>query len=145
MSRIAPALEVLIMIRLLVFLYDSSVVPWNADIEAIRVQLIELKSRGIEFHPHDLNRVPHVEVEHWKNEAYAASMYHHQQIRGHFGTPSEGELLPSFGREVPALLVYDEGERVPTAVYPHSEERGRTQKDFSIEAFLDDLAKMLGE
>jgi hypothetical protein len=126
-----------------VFLYDSSVVPWSTDIEAIRAQLIELKSRGIEFHPHDLNRVAHVEVEHWKNEAYATSMYHHQKIRGHFGTASEGELLPEFGREVPALLVYDEGERVPTAVYPHSEEREGIQTDFSIEAFLEDLAKTL--
>ena len=133
------------MSNLLVFLHDSLVVPWNADVEAIRAQLIELKARGVEFQIHNLNQMPRAGLEHWKNEAYAASMYHHQQIRQHFGARSEGERLPNFGKEVPALLVYDKEERVPIAVYPHSEGRGPTQKDFSIEAFLEDLAKTLGE
>jgi hypothetical protein len=75
----------------------------------------------VEFHPHDLNQMPRVELEHWWNEAFAASTWHHQQIRWHFGAPSEGERLPNFGKEVPVLLVYDEGERVAAAVYPHDE------------------------
>jgi hypothetical protein len=145
MSRIAPTVGVWIMTRLLVFLHDNSVVPWNADIEAIRAQLIELRARGVEFQIHDLNQMPRAGLEHWRNEAYAASMYHHQQIRQTFGAPSKGELLPEFGKEVPALLVYDKEERVPIAVYPHSKGRGSTQRDFSIEAFLDDLAETLGE
>ena len=139
--------------RRLVFLFDSSVEPWYADVEAMRGQLLELQAKGVESQTHDLNQMPHDELEHWKDETYAISWRHHQQIVRHFGAPivrcfgslSERVLLPNFGKEVPALLVCQLGERYPIAVYPHGERRGRTQKDFSIEAFLEDLAKTLGE
>jgi hypothetical protein len=53
--------------------------------------------------------------------------------------------LPDFGKHVPALLVYEQGERVPVAVYPHSETRGDTRTEFTIERYLHELMRSLDE
>lgn len=51
--------------------------------------------------------------------------------------------MPYFGKQVPALLVYESGERAPLAVYPHSETRGDTRTDFTIEGYLYGLVRSL--
>jgi hypothetical protein len=87
--------------------------------------------------------MPEEELEHWRNEAIRASVRHHQQVRQHFGSRRQGGL-PDFGKHVPALLVYEEGESIPVAVYPHSEKRGQKHTDFSIEGFLEEFVNTLG-
>ena len=54
-------------------------------------------------------------------------MLHKQGTRQVFGTGKRGGL-PYFGREVPALLLYTDGEQIPAAVFPHSESRGTREE-----------------
>jgi len=83
------------------------------------------------------------ELEHWRDQATSTAVSHHQRIRQAFGSRRQGRL-PYLGKQVPALLVYEEGESVPVAVYPHSEKRGEKHTDFSIEGFLAKFVNTLG-
>jgi hypothetical protein len=78
------------------------------------------------------------QLELWRDQATAASVWRHQAIRQTFGSRGRGGL-PFFGRQVPALLVYEGEETIPVAVYPHSETRGDTRTDFTIEGYLKGL------
>ena len=62
----------------------------------------------------------------------------------HFGGRRKGGF-PHFGKEVPALIVYEEGGAVPTAVYPHTKKKGQEKTDYSIEGFLEELTASIGE
>jgi len=127
----------------LVFLYDSTIQPWHADLGAIQGYLTELRARGVKCESLDTKGMPEEELEHWRDEATIAAVWHHQRIRQIFGSQRRGRF-PYLGKQVPALLVYEGGERVPVAVYPHSEKRGRKHTDFSIEGFLKELVSSLG-
>lgn len=59
------------------------------------------------------------------------------RVRQVFGSKRHAGFL--FGREVPALLVYEPGKQYPVDVYPHLS-RGRT---ITIRAFLEDLVNTL--
>ena len=126
------------MTKRFVFLYDSMVRPWHADLQAIQKQLTEIQARGIKCELLDTKDMPEEKLEHWRIEATKVAVKHHQQIRQVFGSKRIGGL-PHFGKQEPALLVYEEGESVPVAVYPHGEERGEEYTDFSIEGFLEEL------
>ena len=123
------------MIKRFVFLYDSIVRPWHADLRVIQKQLTEIH---IKCELLDTKDIPEEELEHWRIEATKAAVKHHQQIRQVFGSRRKGGLQ-FFGKQVPALLVYEEGEKLPVAIYPHSEKRGEKHTDFSIESFLGEL------
>lgn len=132
------------MTKRLVFLYDSTIEPWSVDLQAIQSYLTELQSKGIKSELLDTNDMPEDALAHWREEATAAAVWRHQRIRQVFGSRQQGGL-PYFGKQVPALLVYEEGESVPVAVYPHSEKRGQKHTDFSTEGFLEELVNALGE
>lgn len=59
------------------------------------------------------------------------------QVRQVFGSKRHAGFL--FGREVPALLVYESGKQYPVDLYPHRS-RGRT---VTIRAFLEELVNRL--
>ena len=132
------------MTKQLVFLYDSTIEPWSVDFQAIQSYLTELQAKGIKSELLDTKEMPEEALEHWREEATAAAIWRHQRIRQVFGSQKRGRL-PYFGKQVPALLVYEEGESVPVAVYPHSEKRGQKHTDFSIEGFLEEFVNALGE
>jgi len=66
----------------------------------------------------DTNRLPRERLQEIYSRACAPAVWKHTGIRRVFGTKRRGDG-PFFGREVPALLVYEAGERHPTSVYPH--------------------------
>jgi hypothetical protein len=123
------------MVKRLVFLYDSTLEPWHGDIEAIQRRLAALSTKGVRVELMDTKDMPGDELERWRDGALAASVCHHQQIGQTFGSRSQG-MLPDFGKRVPALLVYEEGGKMPVAVYPHRKKREGKHSDFSIEGFL---------
>jgi hypothetical protein len=127
------------MIKKIVFLWDSSVEPWHGDIATTKGFLTELHDKGITCELMDTKDMADEVLQRWRDQALAASMWRHQQIRRHFGA-SQSDL----GKQVPALLVYEEGGKLPTAVYPHSEKRKQRQTDYSIEDFLKELTDSLG-
>ena len=131
------------MTKRLVFLYDSTIEPWSVDFQAIQRYLTELQAKGVKSELLDTKDMPAEELDHWREEATAAAVWRHQRIRQVFGSQKRGRL-PYFGKQVPALLVYEEGESVPVAIYPHSEKRGQKHTDFSIEGFLEEYVNALG-
>jgi len=131
------------MAKRLVFLYDSTIEPWSVDFQAIQRYLTELQAKGVKSELLDTKDMPEEALERWREEATAAAVWRHQRIRQVFGSRQQGGL-PYFGKQVPALLVYEEGESVPVAVYPHSEKRGQKHTDLSIEGFLEEFVNTLG-
>ena len=132
-----------LMTKRLVFLYDSTIQPWHANLQVIQKRLNELQTKGVKSELLDTKDMPEEELEHWREEATITAVWRHQRIRQVFGSQRQGRL-PYLGKQVPALLVYEEGERVPVAVYPHSEKRGQKHTDFSIEGFLEEFVNALG-
>lgn len=129
------------MIKKIVFLWDSTIKPWSVDVDAHRIKdyLARLGKKGLTCEFIDTKDLPDGELEYWRKEALVTSVWRHQEIRQHFGV-SQLDL----GRQVPALLVYEESEKVPVAIYPHSEKRGQEKTDHSIEAFLEKPSVSLG-
>ena len=128
----------------LVFLFDSTIAPWETDVEAIQSALARLEREGVECEVINTHGMADEQLEYWRDQATVASVWRHQAIRQAFGSRRQPGL-PYFGKEVPALLVYEPGERVPIAVYPHSETRGGVRTGFTIEGYLQDLIGCLDE
>jgi len=128
-----------LMTKRLVFLYDSTIQPWHANLQVIQKRLNELQTEGVKSELLDTKDMPEEELKHWREEATITAMWRHQRIRQVFGSQQQ-----CLGKQVPVLLVYEEGERVPVAVYPHSEKRGQKHTDFSIEGFLEEFVNALG-
>lgn len=132
------------MIKKIVFLWDSSVEPWHGDIETTKGFLTELHDKGITCELVDTKDMTDEVLQHWRDQALAASMRHKLEIHKQFGSRKRGGE-PYLGKQVPALLVYKEDEKVPTAVYPHSEKRAEKRTEHSIEDFLKGLANSFVE
>jgi len=127
------------MSKKLVFLWNSTIEPWSTDVQKILGGLARVSKKGLTVKRLDTKDMPEEQQQRWRKEALTASVWRHQQIRQYFGA-SQLDL----GRQVPALLVYEEGDRVPTAVYPHTKKAGREKRDHSIKAFLEELIDSLG-
>jgi len=124
--------------RRLVFLYDSTIEPRHVNLQAIFTALEQLETLGVECQILDTRDMSEEDLEYWRGEAMKAAIGHQQRIRPIFGTRKQGGL-PYLGKEVPALLMYREGEEKPAAVYPHIKKWRRKRWDFSIEDFLNKL------
>ncbi len=122
----------------LVLLYNSKVQPWNSDLDAITAMLYTLTAKGAKFELLDTSETTEQELAHWRDKAMASAVYHHLRIRQPFGSRRQGGL-PYFGKQVPALLVFEEGQEIPLAVFPHRERRDRAHKDLSIEYILEEF------
>lgn len=130
------------MSKRLVFLFDSSVQPWNADLHAIQSTLGGLAAKGVKCELLDTKDMSGQDLDHWRDQATIAAVWRHQAIRQAFGSRKEGGL-PYLGKQVPGLLVYEEGEPIPVGVYPHSEKRRERSTDFTIEGFLQEFIDSL--
>lgn len=127
------------MIKKIVFLWDSTIESRQGNVRNMKRYLTVLRDKGLRCESIDTRDIPEEELEYWRKEALVASVWRRLQIRRHFGA-SQLHL----GKQVPTLLVYEEGEKVATAVYPHTKKRGQKQTDYSIEGFLKELADSLG-
>lgn len=107
------------MITALLLLYDSTVEPWNADIQAIKTYLEELQASGVVCKLMDTHDMTEANLKHWREGATTVAVRFKQAIRQVFGSHRQGGL-PYLGKQVPALFVYEEDPNRPVAVYPHS-------------------------
>lgn len=82
-----------------------------------------LQSQGIHCEQIDTAELPNEKLYEAYADAWIPSVYRKFGIRRVFGTRRRSGCF--FGREVPALLVYEDGGRAPIDVYPH-EELGHT-------------------
>ena len=96
------------MTKRFVFLYDSAVQPWHADLQAIQKQLTEIQARGIKCELLDTKDIPEEELENWRIEATKAAVKHHQQIRQVFGSRRKGglQLFSDFQRSLHVILLF---------------------------------------
>ena len=127
------------MIKKVVFLWNSTIRPSSVEVQRVLDYLARVGKKGLTCELIDTRDMPDGELEYWRKEALLVSVWRHQQIRQHFGA-SQLDL----GKKVPVLLVYEEGEKVPALVYPHTKKRGQEKTDYLIEAFLKELINSLG-
>lgn len=131
------------MIKKIVFLWDDTIKPWSVDAHRIKDYLARLGKKGLTCESIDTKDMAEEELKRWHEKAQSVAMRYKQQMSQHFGSRRIGGF-PYFGRQVPALLVYKEDEKVPIAVYPHTKKRGQEKTYYSIEAFLKELTDSLG-
>jgi hypothetical protein len=112
------------------FCYSSKVKPFEGRISAIFELLKQLEKRGIECEYVDTNGLSHSSLQEIYIDAVTPSVRKKYGIRRVFGTRRQSGIF--FGKQVPALLVYEAHGRYPTDVYPHVE-RGRT---VTVEEYL---------
>jgi len=119
----------------LVLLYDNTVKPLSStNVREIMGLLERAEAAGVSCERLDTKDMDEAELEEWRNKAFGVATRFKQAIRQPFGSRREG-MLPYFGKEVPALFVYEEGEADPVAVYPHRKAKERR----SIEGYLRQL------
>lgn len=119
-------------------LYYSSQIdtPW-AELKRIRFQLRKLKEAGIPVRLVDTASMDDQQIfEHYMEATYP-SVRKQYQIRQIFGTQSKSGGF--FGKNQPALLVYQKESKHPVDVYPHDE----NGKRISIEDFLEQKIREL--
>lgn len=115
-----------------VFLFDGTVRPWHdVDLPAIRRGLEKAASLGVGVEELDTRHMPEEMLSSWRADASFAAMRTHHAIRQVFGSRNLGGL-PYFGKQVPALLVFDE-DGSPRDVYPH---RTRNNPQEQIESWI---------
>ncbi|MFO8013100.1 MAG: hypothetical protein R6X20_07325 [Phycisphaerae bacterium] len=116
----------------LVLLCDRNAKPLgDANMKEIESLLEQAEAAGISCQRLDTKDMDETELKEWRNKAFGVATRFKQRIRQAFGSQSQG-MLPYFGKEVPALFVYEEGEAEPVAVYPHRKAKERR----SIEGYL---------
>jgi len=119
----------------LVFLYDRTAKPLgDANMQEIEGLLKQAEAAGISCERLNTKDMDEAELQEWRDKAFGVAVRFKQGIRQPFGSRREG-MLPYFGKEVPALFVYEEGEAEPVAVYPHRKAKERR----SIEGYLRQL------
>jgi len=113
--------------------------PENAglDLRAIKAVLQRLEELGVSWEIVDVLTWSTQELTNLYLEAILPTARRKYQVRQVFGSKRRAGFL--FGREVPALLVYESEGQYPVDVYPHRA-GGRT---VTIRAFLEDLLRTL--
>jgi len=112
--------------------------PANQGFDEVMALLTLLEKQGIGCERIDTSKLSDEEIYEAYAKAWIPSVFKKLGIRRIFGTRRRSGCF--FGREVPALLVYDEDEDHPVDIYPH-EERGRIM---TIKEFLERLAGEAG-
>lgn len=107
------------------------------DLREFRTILERLEKVGVSSEIVDTMTTSDEERANLYFEAILPTALKKYQVRQVFGSKRHAGYL--FGREVPALLVYEPETSYPVDVYPHRS-RGRTE---TIRAFLESLASTL--
>ena len=95
---------------------------YNEGFKEVMYLLWLLNKRGISTEIIDTTSLPQCELKRAYEEAIFPAIARKYQIRKIFGTKHISGFR--FGKEVPALLVYDKLQQHPTDVYPHAEKQG---------------------
>ena len=113
-------------------------VPPNKSVNEVLNLLGLLQKKGVSNEIIDTDSLSEEEIQKVYLAAVVPSVFKKFGIRRVFGSRRRSGWL--FGREVPALLVYEEGEQYPADVYPRDEGRGRVK---TIREFLYGLQTKL--
>ena len=116
-------------------------IPPNEGFGEVMNLLWLLEKRGVSSQITDTDSLSAEEIQRVYSDAVVPSVFKKFGIRRVFGSRRRSGW--SFGREVPALLVYEEGEEYPADVYPHDEGQGtvRTIREFLYNLQTKLLAK----
>ncbi|MFC2012627.1 hypothetical protein ACFLVU_05805 [Chloroflexota bacterium] len=109
-------------------------VPANKGLPNVTNLLKLLQRKGIDSQIIDIDSLSDEEALKAYSDAVVPSVFKKFGIRRVFGSRRRSGVL--FGREIPALLVYDDDQEYPSDVYPHDEGQG---KIVTIEGFLYNL------
>lgn len=111
--------------------YNSEKKPFDKyDLKQILSDIDALEKLGVPCERIDTAKMTEDEVTSAYFEATFPSVYKKYRIRQIFGSRRSSGWL--FGKQVPALLVFGDGDKYPTDVYPH-EEMG---KEVTIEEYM---------
>jgi len=120
--------------------YDSTIPETDvrSDLLSIRDYLSKLENYGIQHAIIDIAGLTDEEVFSIYLEAITPSVMKKVGIRRVFGSKRQSAFL--FGKQVPALLVYEED--IVIDVYPQIKRWERRSEKLEIEGFLEDLLKI---
>ena len=121
---------------MLEFIYNSKIEKPQSNAIKILDQLKELGKSGIECKIIDTFEISEEKLKDMHYKACKPSIYKHYKIREKFGNKKHGYTY--FGKNQPALLVYEENMENPIDTYPHIERDG---KEISIKKFIDELKR----
>jgi hypothetical protein len=107
------------------------------DLSDIKALLLELEKLGVAWKAIGTDAMSDEELSDLYMEAVAPAVYKKYHVRKVFG--SNRHSASFFGKEVPALLVYEPGKQYPSDIYPHQ----AGDHVVTIRAFLEDLLKKL--
>ncbi len=107
------------------------------DLREIRGIFRRLESLGVSWEIVDTMTMSDEQLENLYIEATLPTARTKYRVRQVFGSKRHAGFL--FGREVPALLVYEDGKPYPADVYPHR----RGTRTVTIRAFLEGLLNTL--
>lgn len=105
------------------------------DLGKVQATLRRLEALGVPGDVVDARTMSGEELENLYLEATVPTARRKYQVRQVFGSKRRAGFF--FGREVPALLVYESDKRSPVDVVPHR----RGTRTVTIRTFLDDLVK----
>ena len=128
------------MVKSILFMYDTTITPWHADIGRIMNMLEAVRAKGVACQIVDTHQISDEEWEEYRNKVYFTKRRQQYRIRNTFGSNRAGRL-PFLGRQVPALLVYEEGKSIATVVYPREKTEGDKRIDVAIEDGLKELLR----
>lgn len=116
--------------------------PANEGFPEVLQLIEELRRRGIEVQIKDTGKMDEEERERvYFEKALVPAVRKKYGIRQVFGSGRHGGG-PSFGKQVPALLVYKEkGDQYPEDVYPHQKEGKKGGKISTIKEFVEQLLR----
>ncbi len=124
-------------------IHNSQIFPMDSqpnegfDLGKVKVLLGRLEGLGVSWEIVDSSRVSPEELSNLYFEAVGPAVSKRYQVRQVFGSKRQSGI--SFGKGVPALLVYEPGGGYPSDVYPHR----AGDHTVTIRAFLADLLKKL--
>lgn len=97
--------------------------PANEGLEDALRRLPRLEAKDIPVEIVDSNKLSREELRQAYFDACQPAVFKHIGVRLVFGSRRRGGG-PFFGKEIPALLVYEEAAKYPSDVYPHQEQGG---------------------
>ena len=114
--------------------YNSTVTPFDQyNLDRILKLLEALERQGIQCDRVDTARMSEEDIAHAYIEATLPTARRKYKVRQVFGSRRHCGFL--FGKQVPALLVYNEGQPYPVDVFPHE----IMLKEIKVEDYLERL------
>jgi len=107
------------------------------DLSKIKGLLEQLEQIGVSWEAIETSKFSEEELSSLYFEAIRPAIYNKYPVRQVFGSKRNSGFM--FGKEVPALVVYESGKDYPSDVYPH----GTGDRIVTIKVFLEDLLKKL--